>query len=170
MRLHWFSYYKWLQKGVWSWRQLALQFLQLVLQHHDKTEKVRDFIIDDTLVLRSSKKAPGSQKHHQHGQKTNLATYVLSQSWVHLSMVLKRTHSDTFTSVPVMARLMGMPGQTTKLNAAKALLRAIYTSIKNGDNRVLVDCWYRRQTFIEYALKLRIQVIGQVRRDTKLTQ
>ncbi len=32
--------------------------------------------IDDSIVLRHSKKAPMSQIHHQHGNKTNLSRYV----------------------------------------------------------------------------------------------
>ena len=65
MRNHWTSYYKWLQTGKWSWLALARQFVRLVLanMHHG----VVHLAIDDTLTLRASKKAPGSQIHHQHG-------------------------------------------------------------------------------------------------------
>jgi len=38
--------------------------------------EVIHLVVDDTVVLRASKKAPGSQIHHQHGNKPNLAAYV----------------------------------------------------------------------------------------------
>lgn len=31
MRNHWTSYYKWIEKGKWSWLALARQFLRLIL-------------------------------------------------------------------------------------------------------------------------------------------
>ncbi|HDH15602.1 MAG TPA: transposase, partial [Gammaproteobacteria bacterium] len=30
MSRHWTSYYKWLQKGKWSWLALARQFVRLI--------------------------------------------------------------------------------------------------------------------------------------------
>ncbi|WP_419637145.1 hypothetical protein, partial [Thiolapillus sp.] len=38
-------------------------------------QEVIHLVIDDTLTLRASKKAPGSQIHHQHGNKPNLAQF-----------------------------------------------------------------------------------------------
>ncbi len=35
-------------------------------------------------------KAPGSQIHHQHGNKPNLAQYVRGQCWVSLAWVIRR--------------------------------------------------------------------------------
>ena len=87
MRNHWTSYYKWLQHGKWSWLGLARQFARLVLaclrQH------TVYLVIDDTLTLRATKKAPGSRIHHQHGNKANLAAYVPGQCRVSLAMVAK---------------------------------------------------------------------------------
>ena len=45
-------------------------------------QEVIHLVINDTLTLRASKKAPGSQIHHQHGNKPNLAQYVRGQCWV----------------------------------------------------------------------------------------
>lgn len=79
MQRHWTSYYKCLQQGKWSWLRLARAFVGIVLG------QIKDDIlylaIDDTLVLRSSKRAPSSQIHHQHGNKPNLARYVQGQCW-----------------------------------------------------------------------------------------
>jgi hypothetical protein len=61
-RRHWTSYYKWLQKGHWSWVALGLQTARLALQH---IPGQRCFLaIDDTIVLRGSAKAPESRIHH----------------------------------------------------------------------------------------------------------
>jgi hypothetical protein len=83
MHNHWNSYYKWLQKGKWSWLALARQFVRLVLASI-KCDVVH-LVIDDTLTLRASKKAPGSQIHHQHGNKPNLASFVRGQCWFSLA-------------------------------------------------------------------------------------
>ncbi len=88
MRNHWNSYYKWLQKGRWSWLALAKQFVRLVLV--TLKQDVVHLAIDDTLTLRASTKAPGSQIHHQHGNKPNLAGFVRGQCWVSLALVVKR--------------------------------------------------------------------------------
>ena len=93
MRNHWTSYYKWLQRGKWSWLALARQFLRLVLAN--VKQDVLYLTIDDTLILRSSKKAPCSQIHHQHGNKANLATYVLGQCWVNLAMIVRRANNES---------------------------------------------------------------------------
>lgn len=54
--------------------------------------------IDDTLTLRASKKAPGSQIHHQHGNKPDLASFVLGQCWVNLALIVQRTDKEPGTA------------------------------------------------------------------------
>ena len=88
MSRHWTSYYKWLQKGRWSWLALARQFVRLILKLVNS--KVIYLAIDDTLTLRASKRAPASQVHHPHGNKPNLAAYVRGQCWVSLAWVITR--------------------------------------------------------------------------------
>ena len=111
MRNHWTSYYKWLQKGKWSWLALARQFLRLVLT----TVKcdVVHLAIDDTLTLRASKKAPGSKIHHQHGNKPNLAKFVQGQCWGSLATILKRSDKQP-VALPVLSRLIPSAGNTGK--------------------------------------------------------
>ncbi len=165
MRNHWTSYYKWLQKGRWSWLGLARQFLRLTLKVVD-VGKVY-LVIDDTLVLRSSKKAPASQIHHQHGSKPNLSQYVRGQCWVSLALVGKRTNSDG-VALPILSRLIPSVSNTGKLTAAKTLIRAVQSLLKAKGVTVLVDAWYMRRMFIESMLARGFHVIGQVRMDTRL--
>jgi hypothetical protein len=56
MHRHWGSYYKWLQTGRWSWLTLGLQLTRLVALAHPTPKAL--LVIDDTVVLRSSTKAP----------------------------------------------------------------------------------------------------------------
>jgi len=165
MANHWTSYYKWLQQGKWSWLALARQFVRLVLACMDL--EVVHLVVDDTLTLRASKKAPGSQIHHQHGNKPNLARYVLGQCWVSLAMVVKRGNG-TPVALPLVSRLMPSAGNTGKLVAAKTLIRAVKGLLCERKVRILVDSWYMRGDFIEAMLARGFHVIGQVRKDTQL--
>ncbi|SFC70804.1 DDE superfamily endonuclease [Microbulbifer thermotolerans] len=165
MRNHWTSYYKWLQKGKWSWLALVNQFLRLALSLHG--EEVIHLAIDDTLTLRASKKAPASQIHHQHGNKTNLAKFVRGQCFVSLEMVVKRG-ARQFVAIPLLNRLSPSAGNTGKLRAAQVLIRAIYQRFLGKPVRVLMDCWYMRQSLIETLCGYGFAVIGQVRIDTRL--
>ncbi|WP_419598593.1 transposase, partial [Thiolapillus sp.] len=122
MRNHWSSYYKWLQKGRWSWLGLSRQFVRLILKV--VKQEVIHLVIDDTLTLRASKKAPGSQIHHQHGNKPNLAQYVRGQCWVSLAWVIRREKQPV--ALPLLTRLVPGISNTGKLVAAKTLIRAVY--------------------------------------------
>nr|WP_198244920.1 transposase [methane-oxidizing endosymbiont of Gigantopelta aegis] len=164
MRNHWSSYYKWLQKGKWSWLGLARQFVRLML----KVVKpdVIHLAIDDTLTLRASKKAPGSQMHHQHGNKPNLAAYVRGQCWVSLAWVVRS--GQQAMALPLLSRLVPAAGNTGKLVAAQVLIRSIYRLLEGQRVRVLVDSGYMKGVFIESMLRRGFAVIGQVRIDTRL--
>ena len=165
MRNHWTSYYKWLQQGKWSWLALARQFVRLCLTII-KNDVVH-LAIDDTLTLRTSSKAPGSQIHHQHGSKPNLANYVRGQCWVSLAMIGRRADKAPF-ALPLLSRLIPSVSNTGKLIAANTLIRAVYKLFQGLKVRVLVDSWYMRRTFIQSMLERGFEVIGQVRIDTRL--
>ena len=165
MRNHWTSYYKWLQKGKWSWLVLARQFTRLALSVA-KSEVVH-LVIDDTLTLRASKKAPGSQIHHQHGNKPNLASFIRGQCWVSLAMIRRRADQAP-VAVPALSRLIPSAGNRGKLVAANTLIRGVCGLFEDVTVRVLVDSWYMRRVFIEAMLARGFQVIGQVRIDTQL--
>ena len=165
MSRHWSSYYKWLQKGRWSWLGLASQFVRLALQVIK--EDAVYLAIDDTLTLRASKKAPGSQIHHQHGNKPNLTQYVRGQCWVSLAWVVKLSDSR-HVALPLLTRLIPSVSNTGKLVAANTLIRAIYRLFLGKTVRVLVDSWYMRKRFIQAICQHGFAVIGQVRIDTRL--
>jgi len=165
MHNHWSSYYKWLQKGKWSWLALARQFVRLVLANV-KCDVVH-LVIDDTLTLRASKKAPGSRIHHQHGSKPNLASFIRGQCWVSLAMIARRTDRAP-VALPVLSRLIPSASNTGKLIAANTLIRSVYRLFQGAKVRVLVDSWYMRRCFIESMLQRGFDVIGQVRIDTRL--
>jgi hypothetical protein len=64
--------------------------------------------------------------------------------------------------------MMRVNGNTSKLDAAKTLIRAILPVFASENVCLLIDSWYMRGTLILYALKNGIHVIGQVRKDTAL--
>ena len=165
MQNHWTSYYKWLQQGKWSWLALGRQFLRLALTVVGSD--VVYLVIDDTLTLRASKKAPGSQIHHQHGNKPNLARFVRGQCWVSLAMIAKRGDGSPI-ALPVLSRLIPSVTNTGKLIAANTLIRAVCRLFSGRKVRVLVDSWYMRCRFIQAMHGYGFDVIGQVRKDTRL--
>ena len=119
---HWSSYYKWLQKGRWSWPALARQLTRLALSIIKND--ILYLAIDDTLTLRASSKAPGSQIHHQHSNKPNLSQYVRGQCWVSLAMIIKRDKTASI-ALPLLTRLIPSASNTGKLIAANTLIPAV---------------------------------------------
>jgi hypothetical protein len=161
---HWNSYYKWLHFGKWSWVAIGRQTAHLALQMFPRRRWF--LMIDDTIVFRSSKKAPGSAIHHQHGAKTNRPTFVRGQCWVTLALTLSKGFRSL--GIPILSRLARQGGNSGKLVAAKTLLRVIAPLFQGLHTFLLMDSWYMRCSLISYALDHGLQVIGQVRRDTAL--
>lgn len=163
-RRHWTSYFKWLQKGRWSWVALGLQTARLALQG---ARGSRCFVaIDDTLVFRSSRKAPESRIHHQHGGKANRPDYVRGQNWVTLALVLPQGWRSL--ALPILSRLPRATGNGGKLVAARTLLRVGQQVFRKPMVTLLVDSWYMRKSLLLPAQAMGYQVIGQVRKDTAL--
>lgn len=163
-RRHWTSYYKWLQKGHWSWIALGLQTARLALQSVKGTRCY--VVIDDTLVFRSSRKAPESRIHHQHGCKANRPVYVRGQNWVCLALVLPQKWRSL--ALPILSRLSRSTGNSGKLVAAKTLLRVARHLFYGRIVTLLVDSWYMRKSLLLPVQELGYRVIGQVRKDTAL--
>lgn len=163
-RRHWTSYYKWLQKGHWSWVSLGLQTARLAL--HQVWTRRCFLIIDDTLVFRNSRKAPESRIHRQHGSKANRPDYVRGQNWV--SLALSVSQGFRSVAVPVLSRLSRTTGNSGKLVAAKTLLRVARPLFEGRLVTVLLDSWYMRKTLLFRAQEMGYHVIGQVRKDTAL--
>ena len=160
----WSAYYKWLQKGKWSWVALGVQMARLLVIYFPQS--IWFIIFDDTFVYRCSKKAPGSTIHHQHGNKTNRPQYALGQCWV--SMALSITTGLKHSAVPLLSRLMRTNGNSSKLDAAKALLRVVAPVFAGQRVIALVDSWYMKWPLLKYILELGFNAIGQVRKDTAL--
>lgn len=160
----WSAYYKWLQQGKWSWVALGIQTARMVVALFP--QPVWFLIFDDTLIYRSSKKAPGSGIYHQHGNKANRPQYARGQCWV--SMALAIGDGKKHAAVPLLSRLMRKGGNSSKLDAARTLLRVIASVFAGKKVFTLVDSWYMKWPYLGFVLDLGFQAIGQVRRDTAL--
>jgi len=161
----WTAYYKWLQQGKWSWVALGVQLARLVVTFFPQPAWF--LIFDDTFIYRSSKKAPGSNIHHQHGNKPNRPQYARGQCWV--TMALSITSGMKHSAVPLLSRLMRSSGNVSKLDAANSLLAVIApVFVGKGQRYTLVDSWYMKWPYLREALKRGFHTIGQVRRDTAL--
>lgn len=162
---HWTSYYKWLQRGRWSWVRLG-QYLGVLLRCSFR-RLVWYLVIDDSLVCRASRQAPGSRIHHNHARKANRPSYLQGQCWVSLAAVLSRGRR-LGGAIPLLWRLQRNAGQGSKLSAARVLIRTIGWVFRDLRVRVLLDSWYMRRVLIDYILSWDFHVIGQVRHDTAL--
>ncbi len=164
MKRNWSSYYKWIEKGKWSWVAVGIQMARLLIRLFP--QPLWHLIIDDTLILRSSKKAPGSKIHREHSRKPNRPEFVRGQCWVSLAAVVE--NGLQAAAIPILSRLMRAEGNGSKLTAAKTLLRVIVPVFDSLSVRLLLDSWYMRGTLLLAALKAGLHVIGQVRKDTAL--
>ena len=163
----WSAYYKWLQHGKWSWVALGVQLARLAVTSFP--QPIWFLIFDDTFIYRASRKAPGSGIYHQHSNKANRPQYARGQNWV--TMALSITGVKTHAAVPLLSRLMRSGGKTSKLQAAKTLLRVIapvFLGQEKGKTFCLLDSWFMKWPFLKYVLELGFHVIGQVRKDTAL--
>ncbi|MHB8846629.1 MAG: IS701 family transposase [Nitrospirota bacterium] len=166
MKRNWSSYYKWIEKGKWSWVAVGVQMGRLLVRLFP--QPLWHLIIDDTLILRSSKKAPGSKIHREHSKKPNRPEFVRGQCWVSLAAVIENGLSAA--AIPILSRLMRVEGNSSKLTAAKTLIRVIKPVFEGLSVRLLLDSWYMRGILLRAALGAGLQVIGQVRKDTALFQ
>ncbi len=126
MARQWPGYYKWLETGHWSYLKLMRQWTALFLKLFGDNPVY--LAIDDSIVLRHSKKAPMSQIHHQHGNKTNLSRYVRGQCRVALAAIVKRSGCNT--ALPLLLRLTPQAGNSGKLVIARSLIRALLEPLK----------------------------------------
>ena len=162
---HWTTYFKWLQNGRWSWVALGLQTARLALRLLAPSGPIY-LPLDDTVVFRSSRRAPEAKFHHQHGTKPNRPRFALGQNWVTLAIALDL--GTRTLAVPVLSRLVRTTGNAGKLVAAKTLLRVCRSLFSPYRAIVLLDCWYMRRSLIQCAQTLGYHVLGQVRKDTAL--
>jgi hypothetical protein len=121
-------------------------------------------VIDDTVVERSSVKAPGALIHHNHTSKPNRPPFLRGQGWLCLAAVVERDWK--VGAVPLMLRLVRRGTHRGKLKSARFLLRLLGARL--GHVRVLLDAWFMRGWLITRTVADGHTVIGRVRRDLAL--
>jgi hypothetical protein len=160
---HWTTYYKLIERAHVSVADLSIRLLQLV-QRVFPTELV-NLIIDDTLVPRCAETGPGISIKHDHSHKANRHTFLNSQCWVTLALVV-RVRMGSALTVPIRSWLVEESGQRGKLWVARQLIDSVRGHVK--DARLLIDAWFMRKSLILPLLEQKVRIIGQVRRDTAL--
>lgn len=162
---HWTTYYSAIEHGTFSWLALTKQWLLLLCQVIKPKEIL--IAIDDTIIFRSSKKAPSTSLHHDHANRPNRPKYVWGQVLVGLALICEvENRKGVF---PIFMRMVRHCGNRSKLNAAVVLVRVFVRWLGNHvPILVLMDAWYMKGPLVLEALKLELNVIGQVRRDTAL--
>ena len=81
---HWTTYYKLVEEARFSWLALTKAWFHLILSVTNNAEEKMTLAVDDTLVYRSSSKAPGAAIHFDHAHKANRTNFPLSQLFVSL--------------------------------------------------------------------------------------
>lgn len=162
-RRRWQAYYHWIARGRWSWLALARRLCHLLTAEFKQDPW--HLVLDDTLVPRTSRKAPDAGFHFDHCRKPNRAPFLWGQGWITLAAITAGPGITT-AAIPLLSRLVRQEGRGSKLIAARTLLRAIRGQF--GQARLLLDCWYMRASVIHHALDGGLTVIGQVRKDVAL--
>jgi hypothetical protein len=160
---HWTTYYKLIERAHVSVTDLSVRLLQLV-QMVFPNELV-NLIIDDTLVPRCAKTGPGISIKHDHSRKANRPTFLNSQCWVTLALVV-RVRLGSALTIPIRSWLVEESGQRGKLWVARQLIDSVRGHVKEA--RLLIDAWFMRKSLILPLLEQKVRIIGQVRRDTAL--
>lgn len=160
---HWTTYYKLIERAQVPIADLSIRLLQLVQQVFPAD--LVNLIIDDTLVPRCAKTGPGIGIKHDHSRKANRPTFLNSQCWVTLALVV-RVRLGSALTVPIRSWLLEASGQRGKLWVARQLIDAVRGHLKNA--RLLIDAWFMRRSLILPLLERQVRIIGQVRRDTAL--
>lgn len=124
-------------------------------------------VIDDTLVLRQSGKAPGSTIRHDHAKKSNRPQFLLAQCWVTLGVSVLGSAGRKHV-LPIVSRSVPATGNRNKVTIALALVRSLAPVKMNKPVRLLFDAWFMRARLILPLLSRKMQIIVQVRYDAAL--
>lgn len=163
-RRHWTTYYKLIERG--SVRTVPLARSLFTLVQSVLPSQTLNVVIDDTLVPRCSKSAPGCAIRHDHSRKTNRPEYLLSQCWVTLGVSVLGIGQAKLV-LPLLSRLVPTTGNRNKLSIALALVRAL-APVASVPLRVLFAAWFMRARLVLPLLQRNVHVIGQARYDTAL--
>jgi hypothetical protein len=162
---HWTTYYKLLERGSVRTLRLAQALFELV--DSVLPEATLNLVIDDTLIPRLSKTAPGSTIRHDHAKKTNRPQFLQAQCWVTLGVSVLGSGGRKYV-LPIVSRLVPVAGNRNKLTIALALVRGLAPAMTHKPVRILFDAWFMRARLVLPLLSRKMQVIGQARRDTAL--
>lgn len=124
-------------------------------------------VIDDTLIPRQSKKAPGSAIRHDHARKRNRPQFLLAQCWVKLGVSVLGSAGRKYV-LPIVFRSVPATGNRNKLTIALVLVRSLTLVMTNKSVRLLFDVWFMRARLILPLLSRKMPIIGQARCDTAL--
>ena len=163
---HFTTYYWFVRKAKWSWLALLAAWLRVTVHWVD--EKVITLIIDDFIVPRSSKKAPGVTSHYDHAKKSNRPDYLNGQGWVIFSRVIEK--AGRIGAIHLGCRLIRRLGNRSKLKTARLIGELAFPFFEGHVLRLLIDAWYMKSPLVVPLLKQfpNLHVIGQVRHDTAL--
>ncbi|MCP3662033.1 MAG: transposase, partial [Gammaproteobacteria bacterium] len=123
------------------------------------------FVTDAYLMLDMRNHWTSYYKWLQNGRWSWL---VLARQFVRLILRTVKGDSGGVIALPLLSRLIPSAGNTGKLVATNTLIRGVYRLLQGVKVRVLVDSWFMRRCFIESMEQRGFDVIGQVRRDTRL--
>src|SRR3954465_13805410 len=158
----WTTYYWFLERGRWSWLRIWEVLLGVLTTVF--APAVWQVIVDDSVVERISRRAPGSLNHHSHNAKPNRPEFLRGQGWLCLAAVVERGFN--VGAVPLMLRLVRRGTNRGKLRSARFLLRLLGQRLGRG--RLLLDARFIRARLIEAARADGHTVIGRARRDLAL--
>ena len=164
---HWTAYYKLIEEAHFSWLALTKAWFHLILSVTTNAEKKIILAVDDTLVYRSSSKAPGAAIHFDHAHKANRTNFPLSQLFV--SLFLIASHGRKYAALPLALQLCRKEGNRSKLKIAHDLV-LLANKHENNSQKILLlcDAWYMKEPLLAPLLKQHIHSIGQIRKDSLL--
>lgn len=162
-RRGWQAYYWFVEHAQFPWISLVRALCAIV--QREFPEARRYLIIDDTLLFRSSKKAPDAAFRFDHVQRANRLRFVLCQQIVTLSASIV-DERGRFRAVPLLSLVVKAEGNPGRLSLAKALLGAVARQFPAV--AVVMDLWFIKRPLILWAAQRGITVIGRVRHDSAL--
>jgi len=160
-RRGWRAYFRMIETDGFSWLDIVHALCRIVRDSFVQ-QNCCVMALDDTLLLRSSKKAPGAARRFDHAGKPNRPRHVLAQNLVSLSTVIGPPGRRR--SLPLASRLSDDGLDGGKL--AKILIGAVLHQLR--PDILLVDAWFMRARLVLWAVARGITVVGQARLDTAL--
>ena len=126
-RRGWRAYFRMIETGGFSWLDIVHALCRIVRDSFVQQDCCV-MALDDTLLLRSSKKAPGAARRFDHAGKPNRPRHVLAQNLVSLSTVIGPPGRRR--SLPLASRLSDDGLDGGKLTTAKILIGAVLHQLR----------------------------------------